>query len=488
MTQTSTSIQFDAQLIQGFSDSLLRPKYDNPLPTPDFHRELWRLACLPDKLVAIGAPRGHGKSTAMTHAYTLASICFRQRNFIIILSDTEGQASNFLGDIKAELIENEDLRALFGIDRLLKDNETDCIFQFTDGARCRILAKGAGQRLRGLKWLGKRPDMVICDDMESDQHVENKEVREKMRHWFLSAVLPCLSSNGIIRYVGTVLNLDALLERLLTDPTWVTARYKAHNKDYSEILWPELHTEESLKKIRQSYIVQGAPEKYSAEYLNDPIASEDRLFRDVDFIEMQPEDFNKSMVYYAAADFAISLKEKADSTVMLIGAMDSEGLLYIVDRVKGRMDSLQIIDEMINIQKRYNPEVFLVETEKIDKSIGPFLRKRMMEENTYINVHPETPTKDKIARAQSISARMKQGAVRFHKENDWYEDFYAELSTVTRSGVKGRHDDSLDAFAWLGLAIDKFWNAPTFAEIDQEEYEDEMFEYMDLGASEITGY
>lgn len=481
-------IQFDASLIKGFSDSLLRQRYDAPIPTPTLHEEMWEMCCSDNKLVAIAAPRGHAKSTAVTHAYTLANICFRVRKFIIILSDTEAQAVNFLGDIKAELLENQDLRGLFGIDRLLKDNETDCILQYDDGTKCRIIAKGAGQKLRGLKWRGKRPDLIVCDDMENDESVENPERREKMRLWFFKAVLPSLSPDGVIRYVGTVLHLDALLERLLNDSTWLTKRYKAHNEDYSEILWPELHTKESLKAIQQSYITQGMPEGYSCEYLNNPIDVSDRLFRDQDFIEMKPEDFNKPMVYFASSDFAISQKEKADYTVMLVGGICPEGYLYILDRIKGRMDSEEIIEEMINIQKRYSPEVFLVEAEKIDKAIGPFLRKRMMETGVFINVHTETPTKDKISRASSIAARMKQGAVRFYKENDWYDNFYENLCVVTRSGVKGAHDDDLDAFAWLGLTIDKFWNAPTLEEIEEEQYEQERREYMFDGMCEYTGY
>jgi len=483
----------DRALIEGFSTSVLSKRYDNPLPTPEFHRELWELCTSDAKKVAIIAPRGHAKSTSVTHAYTLANVLFKQRRYVIIISDTEEQAVEFLGDIRAEVRENEDIKpgtGLFGISRILKDAETNFICEFEDGSQFRIMAKGAGQKIRGRKWRGKRPDLIVIDDLENDELVENQDRREKLRSWFMKSVIPSLSKDGIIRYVGTILHLDALLERISHNSEWLSRRYRAHKgfNDFTDILWPELHTEQSLRAIREDYKAQGMPEGYSCEYLNDPVAVEDRLFRDQDFLEMQPEDFNKSMVYYAAADFAISQKERADNTVMVVGAMDENGVLYIVDRVKGRIDSEQIIEDMINIQKRYDPEIFLVESEKIDKAIGPFLRKSMIEQNTYINLHPETPTKDKIARAQSIAARMKQGAIRFHKENDWYEDFYSNLAVVTRSGVKGAHDDDLDAFAWLGLAIDKFWNAPTFAEIDQEEYEDEMFEYMDLGASEITGY
>ena len=121
-------------------------------------------------MVAIAAPRGFAKSTAITHSYTLAEALFRQSKFIIIVSDTESQASLFLGDIKSELLENEDLIHLFGITSFEKMNETDIIVKLKDGYRFRIIAKGAEQKLRGTKWDGLRPDLIVIDDLEGDEN------------------------------------------------------------------------------------------------------------------------------------------------------------------------------------------------------------------------------------------------------------------------------------------------------------------------------
>src|SRR5512143_1150302 len=129
----------------------------------------------------------HAKSTAITHAYTLASVLFRERSFVVIVSGTEAQSVLFLSDIKRELLENEDVRELFGVERIIKDSETDIIVQFEDKQQFRILAKGSEQKLRGLKWRNKRPDLIIGDDLEDDEQVLNKERREKFRNWFFGA-------------------------------------------------------------------------------------------------------------------------------------------------------------------------------------------------------------------------------------------------------------------------------------------------------------
>ncbi|NBW29481.1 hypothetical protein EBR37_03815, partial [bacterium] len=102
-------------------------------------------------LVAIAAPRAHGKSTAVSHAYLLAALMFRERKFALIVSDTENQAINFLGDITNELKNNEDLINLFGIKEFIKESQTDIIVEFTDGEQFRVLVRGAEQRVRGLK-------------------------------------------------------------------------------------------------------------------------------------------------------------------------------------------------------------------------------------------------------------------------------------------------------------------------------------------------
>ncbi len=477
-----------AKAVDGFTGGVLSKGFDAPRPSPKFHEEMWEMCCSDAAKVAIAAPRGHAKSTAITFSYTLAELMFRESSFVVIISATEGMAQEYLGHIKRELVENADLIAHFDVGKIEKDTATDFVCQFKNGDSFRVIAKGAEQKLRGMLWRGKRPDLVICDDMEEDEQVMNRERREKFRSWFFNAVLPMLARNGKIRVVGTILHLDSLLERLLQNEAWKTARYQAHDSNFENILWPEMFSAEYFREKRREYVSEGNLQGYSQEYLNWPIDEENALFRKADFLPMKPEDWNRNFNYYAAADFAISEKEKADYSVIIVAATDEEGYLYIVDRVKGRLDSQEIIEEMIGIQKRYQPDAFWVESEKIDKAIGPFLIDRMFKENTFINLIKKSPTKDKIQRAQSIAARMKMGGVKFHKEAEWYDDLESNLMKVTRSGVRGGHDDDLDAFAWIGLGLTELTDAPTARELEQEEWEDAEMDALVSTGNKYTGY
>lgn len=477
----------DPALVRGVTKLFLQERYDNPQPIPAFHEEMWEAACSDDRYVAMAAPRGHAKSTSITHAYIICSVLFRESDYVILVSDTEGQAVQFLGDIKAELQENEHLFEEFEIKKFIKDTESDIIVQFKDGNKFRITAKGSEQKVRGLKWLGKRPNLIVGDDLENDEIVLNPERREKFRDWFLNALLPCGSDHCKFRIVGTILHLDSMLNRLLNNDEWRTLRFAAHDREFEHILWPEKFSKERLIQIRANYEAEGNLGGYAQEYLNNPVAEGDTYFRKQDFIEMDNPDHEKKMIYVASADFAISEKEKADYTVLMVAGIDEAGYVHIVDVRRGRMDAETIINELLSIGKRYDPEIFTFETEKIDKAIGPFLEKAMRQTGVFLNINKVTPTKSKTTRGRSIQAMMKSGSVRFNKEADWYPDLETELMTITPSGPRGKHDDFFDAFAYIGLTVHKYYEAPTQAQIDEEEYQEE-FGNDNTGMSLICGY
>ena len=96
---------------------------------------------------------------------------FRERSYALIVSDTVSQASQFLSDIKTTIAENEQIRQLFHIKEFTKETEDDIIVKCEDGYQFRIQAKGAEQKLRGLKWDNKRPDLIVCDDLGDIQYV-----------------------------------------------------------------------------------------------------------------------------------------------------------------------------------------------------------------------------------------------------------------------------------------------------------------------------
>jgi predicted phage terminase large subunit-like protein len=480
-------MELTSELIEGFTGSVLASRFDDPAPIPEFHKELWGLCCLPDRKVAIAAPRGHAKSTAVTLSYALALALFRQRDHILIVSDTEGQASQFLGDLAVELAENDVLHENFGKITFEKDNATELIAVMRDGYKFRIIAKGSEQKVRGLKWRNKRPNAILCDDLENDEIVMNKDRREKFKHWMLKALIPCGSDNAIIRVVGTILHMDSFLENILNDSSWTSKRYRAHNDDFSFLLWPEKFSEARLRTIREDYVKQGVPEGYSQEYLNYPIDEENAYFRKEDFMPYDPAELEDThLYYYSAIDFAITNKERSDYTVIATVGVDSANNIYIVDIRKGRWDGLEIINEMFSVHNRYKPEIFTAESGMIEKSLGAFIKEEMFKRGIFLNLNPMTPVKDKQTRARSIQARMRAGGVYFDHNASYFDSLQQEMLRFPRDV----HDDQVDALAWIGLTLDKKIEGMTPQERQEEDYlDDEGYEDFTLtGRCSLTGY
>ncbi len=431
---------------------------------------------------------------------------------MLLVSDTESQASLFLGLFKQELQDNTELIDLFGIKRnekglveFLKNSETDIVVECADKHQFRIIAKGAEQKLRGLIWNGSRPDIIICDDMENDELVMNKERRDKMRRWFSGALLPSLADRGIIRMVGTILHSDSLLESIMPNPSekltiteglkqstkkktlWKAVKYRAHSPDFQTLLWPEKKKPEDFKLLYEEAVRNGMTDTYSREYLNYPIDEAVSFFKRSDFVASKEEDKKLKLNYYITADLAISEEEKADFSVFMVGGIDEDKRIHIKNIIRERMDGKEIVDTLIQLQRTYDPIAIGIEDMQISKAIGPFLYEEMIKQNTFISLFPlKHGGKDKVTRARSIQARMRARGVKFDADEDWFPNFQDECLTFPR----GKHDDQVDAFAYLGMMLHILVEAPTVQESDEEEYERELETsgMNNQGRSKTTGY
>jgi len=226
---------------------------------------------------------------------------------------------------------------------------------------------------------------------------------------------------------------------------------------------------------------------YSREYLNYPIDEAVSFFKRADFLKITEEDKQVTLNYFITADLAISENERADYSVFVVGGVDENKRLHIKDVVRERMDGREIVDTIISLQRLYNPLAFGIEEMQVSKSIGPFLREEMLRTNVFPSLYPlKTGGKDKLSRSRSIQARMRAHGIKFAVEADWFPEFENECLTFPR----GKHDDQVDAFAYLGLMLDLLIEAPTAREQLEDEYEEAM-EQSGLntqGRSSITGY
>ena len=168
--------------------------------------------------IAVAAPRGHAKSTVVSLAYILWAILYQHEQFVLVISATKEQAVLLLKNIKDEIQGNELLLEDFpdvcqqpGTGRMLKPWRENSIL-LRNGVMIRVL--GSGQALRGVRHGPHRPSLIICDDLENQEHCESAEQRIKLRDWFEKTLLKAGDARTNVVVVGTVLHYDSLLANL----------------------------------------------------------------------------------------------------------------------------------------------------------------------------------------------------------------------------------------------------------------------------------
>jgi predicted phage terminase large subunit-like protein len=240
----------------------------------DFHEEWADFGHLRDECIFIAAPREHAKSTFFSLGDPLHDICFEFRHFILIISDTNDQATGLVLPIRLELEENPRIRHDFGDltgSIWTKNDFTTCGKRSTTGVR--VLARGRGEKVRGIKYRQHRPDKAIVDDFENDLNVQNPKLVKAGREWLLKAVIGSLGAGFCFVMVGNLFHPKSVLAQFMAEKDedgkklYLSRTYQAvidEGKPTERPLWPAAWPMERLVKKRRNM----GSVAFSAEMMN----------------------------------------------------------------------------------------------------------------------------------------------------------------------------------------------------------------------------
>ena len=90
----------------------------------------------------------------------------------------------------------------------------------------------------------------------------------------------------------------------------------------------------------------------------------------------------------------------------------------------------------------------------IDKAIGPFVRRAMVEANTFVAMEPLPSIQDKGSKLQSFHARYLAGQIVFPIKRAWANRVIEQLVKFPA----GRWDDACDVCGLIGRGLDSMQN------------------------------
>jgi hypothetical protein len=309
---------------------------------------------------------------------------------------------------------------------------------------------------------GHRADLGLIDDyLGSQEDADSKTIRDKQWGWFIQDFYPRLKPTASIIIIANRRHEDDLVGRLLSTEVegspirpdqWEVIRLPFFAEDSDplgrtkgERLWPEWFTQDMADSVNRM-----VPRVKAGLYQQRPAPEEGDYFRREMLIGYTPEQLPKNLRIYCSSDHAVSEEDGANRTCLLPVGVDSEGVIWILPDVWWKKAGpIEIVDNFIAVMRRREPLIWWAEKGHISKSLGPFLRERMLEEEVYGYIQEVTPVRAKDVRARSIQGRMALGTVRFPKFASWWAE--AEHELLTFPG--GKSDDFVDALAHIGMGI-----------------------------------
>jgi predicted phage terminase large subunit-like protein len=469
--------------------------------SPDFHKKIVSKLLNLDigSKLAVVAPRGHAKSTLINLVYPLHRILFDEEKFILLISESEKQSKFYLETIGNEIEYNEKLIYFFG-DRKGRNwgkEEKEFIAGFDEegnpNSYCKVLIRGTGQKVRGLKYGAYRPTLTVIDDGEGERNTATQTLRDQFRQWLNGAVIAGSGDSKLI-FIGTIVDEESYLNRIAGPLAydrngkrkikgWDSLFFQAilqDNKDgfftasgkeildkkgKPKVLWEDYRPYDWLIAERDRLVSEGDVAYFYQEYQNIPMDDSFRVFKKenisywegtfdnangfpVIYQDFEGDTYETPVNIFMGVDPASSENIKADFSVIMVIGVDAENNIYIIDYHRGQMAPMDLADKLFEMIEFYEPKIINIE-ETGHVMLSDYMTRESKKMGKFYNISPKKAIKSKFYRIKQLQPYFASKAM-FIKDAHW--ELEQELLNFKEHGSFKK--DTLDALRW---AIDDIY-------------------------------
>ena len=299
---------------------------------------------------------------------------------------------------------------------------------------------GKQEKIRGIRNAEQRPDLVIVDDLEDDEHVRSKDQRDKDKATLSRVIEPMTDTCGRIIVIGTVLHPYALLAELIDPEHWQAyekRRYQAIQADGSA-LWPARYDLDWLERKR----IDIGAFSFACEYQNQPVNEETKMFRR-EWLRFY-DDLPPGLDYYAGTDPSVSEREQSDFFVCLtVGVERATGDIYVADIYRAQTTMERHTQAMIDRHRRFNWVRVNFESVAFQRIMRQAIGDRAAAQGCYLPLRGIEARGEKYQRIQRLQPLFEQRRILIRRE---WQEFIEEYDCYPSV----EHDDQLDA---LDMAV-----------------------------------
>jgi hypothetical protein len=394
-------------------------------------------------------------ATAMMNVLFLT--CTGKKKNVIMVSNTLDNAARLLLPYKSILESNNRLINDYGEFQNLGKWEAD---EFITRQGVAFRALGAGQSPRGTRNDEFRPDVILIDDIDTDEECRNKDRIKAKVDWVEQALIPTRSISNPL--------LIIVCGNIIGKYTTVTEMMK--KADHAEIVnirdkngkstWPQKNKEEQIDRVLNSISNRSAQK----EYFNNPI-SEGTVFKEIFFDKLPKLSTCEKVVVYGDPSPSNNTRSKSSrKSVGIIGYKNGEFFLYKIwldnvtnaEFVEWLHQACLFLDREKVDPKRVYVENNTLQNPFYEQVIIPLINEFFRKTKYRIPIRPDNRKKpNKFERIEgTLELLNRNGLLKFNikeKENPHMMRMEEEMMSVSEDCKEMDGPDMLEGGTWIIL-------------------------------------
>ena len=407
--------------------------------------------------ILVSLPPQHGKSELISHWTPVWFLSNWPRCRVGLASYAAEFASDWGRKVRDTIAATPEL----GL-RVRPDRSAAARWELTAGGG--MMTAGVGGPLTGHGF-----DLLIIDDpIKNRQEADSATMRRHLWEWWRSTARTHLRPGGSIIVVQTRWHEDDLIGKLLGGMGEGNADYPEDKWEHIKLpalaegndplgreldapLWPERYDAVALAETRLDIELQ----EWAGLYQRRPAPMGGSVFQAKDFRYYRVGGDSETYVlatlqgpHYVAmsecrrfctVDTAETIRERSDYTVVATWAVSPDRDLVLLDRVRVRVETPDIMPLLQQVNAKWQPGYIGVE----GKAVFQAARR------AGLPVRELKADTDKCTRAQPAAPRLAAGTVYFPAMAPWLREFEDELLVFPN----GANDDQVDCLSYAALEV-----------------------------------
>ena len=397
----------------------------------------------------LGLPRGHAKTTFVK---ILAAwlFLFTHRRFILVACANESKAQAFCADVTT-ILSSPNIRALFGDWEADAKKNSASLKQFVlRGKSCVLQAVGAQGDPRGANIDFQRPDVQLCDDIQSRTNAKSETESKALYDWYNSTLYFTKAPSGVLHvFIGNMYPYEgSILKKLKSNSEYTTIIVGAILADGSA-LWPAIATYENLLADYHTMVKAGTPEIFLAEILNCANSFDSVTFSHENVARYLYADGAPPEFGYVIIDPATD-SAGADATTIQ-AYLGFDGIVHLRKIVMGIFSPLETIKLAVDLAEEFGIYSIFIERVGYQRSLIFWANKYLKDNNVSgFTFYPiDRGNKNKNASILDMLKALQNKQLALHDETTSAVFYQISQFDPTR---KTNKDDILDNMAY-GLQV-----------------------------------